>query len=550
MQNIGRYKQMTEFTTENAGTAEWCRASLDGVDYFVKKFQSPVYPSEDVELPEKKKKARILRFHNALENKKRLYECLNAQNSSGALLVPVEVMNYQYHICTIAEFVTGNVRPQDVCHLNPWQRLVLMRTLTKALMNVHAAGVVHSDMKPDNVVIEQSEEGNCRLRLIDFDGSFFMDDPPSKAEEVHGDPAFFSPEAYRLSMGEELALDHRIDIFALGMILHYFWCGRLPGKPADQTVGECVLRGGSITLDESLPLALRMTIMKMLDANPDNRLTCQDVDQVLGAQIMSGRYPPRPLVVIARPRPAPEGKKNVKDSTGGSKGSPAETGRGIKTITVLEVDTKGVTIGSRKVDVPYGAVREIPAKDLSGYRLISDRVHKVTVSKSGAADSPTVRFTYEKIGGGRKISPGVIVMLCILITALAIGIGVAISNTSRNSRVDRTHGNTITTNYGYNTVSVPAGSYRDFHYTPTVSGYYVIASKGTSSYARSDTKVEFCGFNGRDYVYIGGNDHQSNYGDNFRMGYNLEANVTYRFRVFNQASSGYDNSFQLYFNRE
>ncbi len=545
MQNIGRYKQMTEFTTENAGTAEWCRASLDGVDYFVKKFQSPVYPSSDVELPEKKMKARILRFHNALEKKKKLYECLNAQNSSGALLVPVEVMNYQYHICTIAEFVTGNVRPKDVCHLNEWQRLVLMRTLTKALMNVHAAGVVHSDMKPENVVIEQSEEGNCRLRLIDFDGSFFMDDAPCKPDDVHGDPAYFAPEAYRLSMGEEVTLDHRIDIFALGIILHYFWCGRLPDKPADQTVGECILRGGSVTLDASLPLALRMTIMKMLDVNPDQRLSCRDVDQVLGAQIMSGRYPPRPLVVIARPHDNPEPSKGPKgpknnDSDKGSSGGGSS--KGVKTILVLEVDTKGNTIDSRKVDVPYGGSTEIRARSINGCKLISESVHNVSVSKTGLTPHATVRFTYERVGG-KKMSAGVIVMLCILVTALLIGIGVVVANAGKTSKIDKNRSNSIYP--GYNArIDLKRGSSRDFYHTPDIAGKYTILTSGSA-----DTRLEVYAYDGRTYNRIDtADDYGSDY--DFRLTVSLEKDVTYRFTVSNK-NAYWSNAdyFWLYFDR-
>ena len=522
MQNIGRYKQMTEFTTENAGTAEWCRASLDGVDYFVKKFQSPVYPSAEVELPEKKMKARILRFHTALENKKKLYERLEAQNSSGALLVPVEVMNYQYHICTIAEFVTGNVRPKDVCHLNPWQRLVLMRTLTKALMNVHAAGVVHSDMKPENVVIEQSEEGNCRLRLIDFDGSFFMEDAPSKADEVHGDPAYFSPEAYRLSLGEDVTLDYRIDIFALGMIMHYVWCGSLPGKPTDQTVGECVLRGGSVVLDESLPLALRMTIMKMLDADPDRRLSLQSVDQVLAEQIK--RYPARPLVVIATRKPPEPGKRpdeRKKDEEARCTDRERIPARDVRPITILEVDTKGNTLRSRNVDVAFGGSAVIKARSIEGYRLISDTERKVTVSKTGLVSNSTVRFTYERIARKRMSTSG-IVWLVILGLAVTIGIVIAIANGNRpGSMTDPRHRVSTITPGDAKTVSHS----QTYYFTPEETGIYRIYSY--SGNYQADPSVTLSGWNGSEYVFVIYEDDDPGHGVYFDITQRLEKETTY-----------------------
>ena len=202
MKEIGQYLQLTEFTTENAGTAEWCKAKRDGKEYFVKRFLNPVYPSKELGLSDRLYRASVEAFHKAFDQKEDIYRRLRDCDSSGTLVIPVEVINYQYHICTIAEFVTGNVAPEEIHLLSEWQRLVLMRTLTVALMNVHQAGIVHSDMKPENVLITQDPEGNCKLRLIDFDGSFLETDPPEDPEDVVGDPAFFAPEAYLQSMEE------------------------------------------------------------------------------------------------------------------------------------------------------------------------------------------------------------------------------------------------------------------------------------------------------------------------------------------------------------
>ena len=202
MEHIGLYTQLTKFTNKSAGTAEWCKAERDGKQYFVKKFHSPVYPSKEIGLPEKIYNAGVDEFHKALTWKIDMYQRLRESDQTGTLVVPVEVINYQFHICTIADFVTSNVTPDQVHLLSEWQRLVLMRTLTLALMSIHKTGVVHSDMKPDNILITQDSSGHCKIRLIDFDGSFFESDPPTDPEEVHGDPAFFSPEAYRQFMDE------------------------------------------------------------------------------------------------------------------------------------------------------------------------------------------------------------------------------------------------------------------------------------------------------------------------------------------------------------
>lgn len=378
MERIGLYSQLTDFTTEHAGTAEWCTAERDGKKYFVKKFQSPVYPSKDIGLPEKMYNAGVAEFKDVLTSKRVIYQRLRECDQSGVLIVPVEVINYQFHICTIAEYVTGNVAPEQIHALSEWQRLVLMRTLTLALINVHKAGVVHSDMKPDNVLIFQDEKGHCRLRLIDFDGSFLESNPPTEPEDVVGDPAYFAPEAYMLSMDEDIHLDHRIDIFALGIIFHYFWCGKFPDKPVDQTIGECLLRDGSITLDESIPPVLRQLINKMITAEPDDRLPLKSIYDVLGVQV--AHYTPTVINLqpekTVNPPPTPLKEKKVE-------------------VRINCCSESGEVLKYRTLKISYGSKKVVEAEDIKGYHIIGLKTKEIEVDSKGFVTSPIV-FTYKK----------------------------------------------------------------------------------------------------------------------------------------------------------
>ena len=379
MEHIGLYTQLTEFTTEHAGTAEWCKAEKNGKQFFVKKFHSPVYPSKEIGLPEKMYNAGVEEFHEALTFKRDIYDRLRKCNQSGLLVVPIEVINYQFHICTIADFVTGNVSPNQVCLLSEWQRLVLIRTLTLALMNTHAAGVVHSDMKPDNVLITQDQNGHCRLRLIDFDGSFIESNPPTDPEDVVGDPTYFSPEAYSLSMDESILLDHRIDIFALGIIFHYYWCGRLPKKPDDQTIGECILRGGSVDLDASIPPVIRQLIIRMISADPDARISLKQVYDVLGIQV--DQYPPTIV--------------NLQPARGGSDDNNNDGAGGKAELRINCCTESGEILKYRTLLIPYGTKKVIEAEEIRGYHLIGLKTKEVSVDSKGAISSPII-FSYRK----------------------------------------------------------------------------------------------------------------------------------------------------------
>lgn len=262
MEHIGLYTQTTAFSNDHAGTAEWSQAKRDGKRYFIKKFHSPLYPAEDIGLPEEKRQRRIKKFHETQADIKAMCAALSQDNTSGLLVVPLEVIIYQYHICTVAEYMEGNVPPQQVCLLSAWQRIVLMRTLTMALINVHQAGVIQSDMKPDNVLITQDPKTHsCVLKLIDFDGSYMAASPP---KEVTGNPAFFAPEVFLQEASPDLRLTQKIDVFALGIVLHYFWTGKLPQTHTTDTIGQHIAKGQPIFLDSSLPQGLKNIVLQAL----------------------------------------------------------------------------------------------------------------------------------------------------------------------------------------------------------------------------------------------------------------------------------------------
>ena len=388
MERIGLYKQLTAFTNENAGTAEWCMAEKDGTKYFVKKFQSPVYPSKDLGLPEKKYQSRVIKFHAAEESRRAMYRALRENDTSGTLVVPVEVINYQYHICTIAEYIFGNVGSNEIYKLSEWQRLVLMRTLTLALINVHRSGVVHSDMKPDNVLITQNpENGSCALKLIDFDGSFMASNPP---EDAAGDPAYFAPEAYAMATIPGIRLDKRIDVFALGIIFHYFWTGKLPDKSTDQTIGQCILKGESVKLDSSIPEQLRKIIEQSLEGNPDKRISEEQIYNELGKIL-----PAYPVKIIN----LQEGRKKRAVTTGTRRTNVTRETETTKrlSVPVVHCDKEGRALRSHSIEIAYGGRGAAYAEKIPGYRIISSRERiEVSVDREGNASEYPIRFTYEK----------------------------------------------------------------------------------------------------------------------------------------------------------
>jgi len=103
----------------------------------------------------------------------------------------------------------------------------------RALETAHAAGVVHRDVKPDNLMLEGPER---RVALMDFGIARIAAGaaPLTGTGLVIGTPAYMSPEQAR----GEPDVDHRTDIYALGAVAYEMLVGALPFSGA--TLGELI----------------------------------------------------------------------------------------------------------------------------------------------------------------------------------------------------------------------------------------------------------------------------------------------------------------------
>lgn len=109
----------------------------------------------------------------------------------------------------------------------------ITRQLCSALWVLHSMGVVHRDVKPDNVIIRGSE-----AVLIDFDASRIYKNETQEDTQILGTTGFAAPEQYGLSQS-----DGRADIYALGVLLNIMLTGEHPSrKLASGRMGRIVQR--------------------------------------------------------------------------------------------------------------------------------------------------------------------------------------------------------------------------------------------------------------------------------------------------------------------
>ena len=121
--------------------------------------------------------------------------------------------------CVMGETLGARVRRAGP--IGPTVALRCMRQLAGALVHAHARGVVHRDVKPDNIVLEQR---TGRAKLVDFGISVRLEPGRSSMTDTPvGTPHFMSPE--QASGG---AVDARSDLYSLGATLFYALAGRPP----------------------------------------------------------------------------------------------------------------------------------------------------------------------------------------------------------------------------------------------------------------------------------------------------------------------------------
>ncbi len=202
---------------------------------------------------------------------------------------------------TVMELLSGEDLSQAVQRLGPLAPDVALRVVAQAclgLKKAHEAGVVHRDIKPANLYLAKREEGDVVVKLLDFGIAKVRAEPGSVAEvgaltrtgAMLGSPLYMSPEQARGLKD----IDHRTDIWSLGVVLYEALAGATPNADVD-TVGELILRICSAPprhLQEVapwVPPAAAEIVHRALTLEPSGRFgTAAEMLDAIRAQLPTG----------------------------------------------------------------------------------------------------------------------------------------------------------------------------------------------------------------------------------------------------------------------
>jgi hypothetical protein len=162
---------------------------------------------------------------------------------------------------TLADFLKGHPLPLE-------QIRNVISQVGMALDYAHAHGLIHRDVKPSNILMDES--GNCLL--TDFGLAKIVEGAANitTSGTIMGTPAYMSPEQ---GMGQKL--DRRTDIYSLGIILYEMATGRTPYRA--ETPMAVVVKHindplpSPRSLNPELPETIELVILKALSKNRENR---------------------------------------------------------------------------------------------------------------------------------------------------------------------------------------------------------------------------------------------------------------------------------------
>jgi TolB-like protein len=196
----------------------------------------------------------------------------------------------------------------------PLEQIVeIASALGDALAAAHEKGIVHRDLKPANVMVSHER----RVKVLDFGlakdvrGSNLGDatmtsDSRTEVGVVMGTPAYMSPEQ---TSGRPL--DHRTDIFSLGVLLHEMATGRRPfeGTSSAELV-SAILRDTPPSVTDvrpDLPSDLARIVRRCLEKDPRHRLqTARDVSNEFRDLARHASRPAPVSTAAARMAPPPD----------------------------------------------------------------------------------------------------------------------------------------------------------------------------------------------------------------------------------------------------
>jgi tetratricopeptide (TPR) repeat protein/predicted Ser/Thr protein kinase len=225
--------------------------------------------------------------------------------AAGALKHPNIVTIYEVgqhldHRFIAMEYLEGQTLRQAISVGGPMslpEALRISTQLCDALGYAHTQGVVHRDVKPDNIHLIPP---NNTVKLTDFGIARVLAEPSiTSAGQVFGTPSYMSPE--QLTSRQ---VDHRSDIFSTAVVIYEMLVGKKPFRGDNVVAVTYQIMNVEVQVPSTVPAGIAAVLVKALAKDPDQRY--QNMRTL--AVDLRREMQPSEIVLRADPYPEPGGK--------------------------------------------------------------------------------------------------------------------------------------------------------------------------------------------------------------------------------------------------
>ena len=176
----------------------------------------------------------------------------------------------------VTEYVEGVILRARLASASPKgldakETVSIITQVLQALDAAHRAGIIHRDIKPENIIVR----ADGLVKVLDFGIAKLDASRPASVDHlttrtgvVIGTAAYMSPEQAR---GQKV--DHRTDIFSVGIVLYEMLCGRKPfeGETWSDVMAAVLVKDPPPIDTTVAPLALKEIVERCLEKDPDKR---------------------------------------------------------------------------------------------------------------------------------------------------------------------------------------------------------------------------------------------------------------------------------------
>lgn len=153
--------------------------------------------------------------------------------------------------------------------LAPQRVIKILIQCCASLAEAHSIGIIHRDIKPDNVFLLNMAGSPDFVKLLDFSVAKLLEGDRMKTQAgvVFGTPQYMSPE-----QGRGLPLDARSDLYALGILAFEMLTGNVPFHDDNpMTVIQMHLHAGVPPMPEQVPYSVQQVVRRALEKDPNRR---------------------------------------------------------------------------------------------------------------------------------------------------------------------------------------------------------------------------------------------------------------------------------------